>query len=300
MTSNESPFRLLQGFEDKYARLPVSALLPLKSQPSCVKATAKYQQIAASIREVGLVEPPVVSRAGGLFSILDGHIRIDILKDLGISEVDCLVSIDDEAFTYNKRISRLSVVQEHAMVVRAIARGVPDHKIAKALSLNVISVRRRAKLLDGICAEAAALLKDKQCPMAMFEVLKKMRPMRQIEAAELLINANNFSVAYASAILAGTPHTQLIDARRPKKITGVTPAAMARMETELARLQESIVSIQDTYGREHLQLTVIKAYVAKLLKNARVVRYLTQHRPSFLQEFRTIAEASSTLESALP
>ena len=167
MTSNENPFRLLQGFEDKYVRLPVSALLPLKSQPSCVKATAKYQQIAASIREVGLVEPPVVSRTGGLFSILDGHIRVEILKDLGISEVECLVSIDDEAFTYNKRISRLSVVQEHAMVVRAIARGVPDHKIAKALSLNVISVRRRAKLLDGICAEAAALLRDKQCPMAM-------------------------------------------------------------------------------------------------------------------------------------
>jgi hypothetical protein len=300
MTSDESPFRLLQGFEDKYVRLQVSALLPLKSQPSCIKATPKYQQIAASIREVGLVEPPVVSRTGELFSILDGHIRIEILKELGISEVECLVSIDDEAFTYNKRISRLSVVQEHAMVVRAIARGVPDYKIAKALSLNVISVRRRAKLLDGICAEAAALLKDKQCPMAMFEVLKKMRPMRQIEAAELLINANNFSVAYTSAILAGTPHTQLIDANKSKKIKGVTPAAMASMERELACLQESIVSIQDTYGREHLQLTVIKAYIGKLLKNARVVRYLTQHRPSFLQEFQTIARASSTLESALP
>jgi hypothetical protein len=300
MTAGKNSFGLLQGFEEKCVRLPIAALLPVKSQPPTIKASAKYQQIAASIQEVGLVEPPVVSRTqDGLFLILDGHIRIEILKDMGVSEIECLVSIDDEAFTYNKRISRLSVVQEHAMVVRAIARGVPDHKIARALSLNVGSVRRRARLLDGICSEAATLLKDKQCPMAVFEVLKKMRPMRQIEAAELLINANNFSVAYASAILAGTPQTQLVDAHKPKKIKGITPEAMARMEKELARLQESISSIQDTYGREHLQLTVIKAYIAKLLENNRVARYLTQHRPSFLQEFQAIAAATSTLDPAL-
>ncbi len=300
MTASKNPFGLLQSFEDKCVKLPITALLPVKSQHPTIKASTKYQQIAASIQEVGLVEPPVVSRSpDGLFLILDGHLRVEILKDLGRSEVECLVSTDDEAFTYNKRISRLSAIQEHAMVVRAIARGVPEHKIAKALSLNVSAVRRRAKLLDGICPEAAALLKDKQCPMALFEVLKKMQPMRQIEAAELFINANNFSVAYASAILAGTPQAQLVYGHKPKKIKGVTPEAMARMERELARLQESISSIQDTYGREHLQLTVIKGYVAKLLANSRVIRYLTQHRPSFLQEFQAIAAANSTLEPAL-
>jgi hypothetical protein len=36
------------------------------------------------------------------------------------------------------------------------------------------------------------LLKDKICPMAVFDVLRKMNPVRQIEAAELLINAYIF------------------------------------------------------------------------------------------------------------
>lgn len=49
------------------------------------------------------------------------------------------------------------------MVVRAIARGVPEHKIAKVLSINLSSLRRRTNPLDGICAEAMSLLKDKQC-----------------------------------------------------------------------------------------------------------------------------------------
>ncbi len=230
-----------------------------------------------------------------VFLILDGHIRIEILKDLGEGEVECLVSTDDEAFTYNKRISRLSAVQEHAMIVRAIARGVPEDKIARALAINVSTIQRKSRLLDGICAEAASLLKDKQAPMALFEILKKMKPMRQIETAELLINANNYSVSYAAALLAGTPQAQLVNSDKPKKVKGVTPEAMARMEQELARLQEQVSAVQDTYGREHLRLTVIKGYLGKLLGNPRVVRYLLQNRPAFLSEFQAIAEVKSTL-----
>jgi hypothetical protein len=76
---------------------------------------------------------------------------------------------------------------------------------------------------------------------------------------------------------------------------GITTEAMARMERELARLQEAITSIQDSYGKDHLQLTVIKGYLAKLLGNARVMRYLMQHRREFLPEFQAIAEMTSTL-----
>lgn len=291
---------VVHGFEDDCVTLAVDALLPVKVLRTATKSSKKYQQITASIREVGLVEPPVVARDPanpGTFLLLDGHVRIEVLKDLGIEQVECLVSTDDEAFTYNKRISRLSSIQEHKMIRRAIERGVPEEKIAKALDINPQSVRRKVRMLNGICDETVAILKDKPCPMAVFEILRKMKPLRQLEAAELLVNANNYSVAYASAILAGTPQTQLAEGTKPKRIKGITPEAMARMESELARLQESITSIQETYGQDHLHLTVVKGYLAKLLGNARVVRYLMQHRPEFLTEFQAIAEMTSTLPS---
>jgi hypothetical protein len=84
------------------------------------------------------------------------------------------------------------------MIAKAIERNVPREKIAKALDINVRSVSRKVQLLDGICEEATGLLKDKMCPMAVFDVLRKMNPLRQIVAVELLINANNFSVSYRS------------------------------------------------------------------------------------------------------
>ncbi|SDD87028.1 plasmid partitioning protein RepB C-terminal domain-containing protein [Ruegeria marina] len=93
-----------------------------------------------------------------------------------------------------------------------------------------------------------------------------------------------------TAILAGTPKVQLVESSKPKKIKGITPEAMARREQELARLQEGIVPIQDTYGQDHLNLTVIKGYVGKLLGNARVVRYLALNHPEFLGAFQTITE----------
>lgn len=286
------------AFEEDFVVLPVGAILPVHALRKTVRASQKYRQITASIREVGLVEPPVVARdksQPGTYLLLDGPVRIEVLKDLGIGEVECIVSTDDEAFTYNKRISRLAAVQEHKMIRRAIERGVSEEKIAKSLDIKVHSVQRKVRLLDGICEEAVALLRDKPCPIALFETLRKMKTLRQIEAAELLVNANNYSVAYVSVILAGTPQSQLVDAAKSKRVKGLTPEAMARMENELSRLQEAITSIQESYGKDHLHLTVVKGYLAKLLGNGRIVRYLRMHRPEFIGKFQTIAEMTSTL-----
>ena len=70
---------------------------------------------------------------------------------------------------------------------------------------------------------------------------------------------------------------------------------MQRMERELANLQTQIKSVEDTLGPDTLHLTVAKGYLAKLLANARIVRWLAQHRPEYLSEFHSITEIMSTL-----
>src|SRR3982074_2073200 len=254
------PSPVPQAFGSDCVVVHLASILPVKSIEKTAKSSHKYRQIAAPIREIGLVEPPVVvqdSRNPSCFLLLDGHLRIEVLRDLGQTEVECLVSTDDEAFTYNKRISRLSPIQEQRMIAKAIERNVPKDKIARALDINVRSISRKAQLVDGICEEAVGLLKDKMCPLAVFDVLRKLNPLRQIEAAELLINANNFSVSYASAILVGPPQAQLVTPQTPKRLKGMTAEAIARMERELSRLQEAISSIQDSYGQDHLHLTAV-------------------------------------------
>lgn len=291
-------FRL--AFEPEIVAVPLAALMPIKTLRATVKASRKYQQIAQSIREIGLVEAPVVARdpdAPGRYLLLDGHLRVEVLKDSGATEVECLVSTDDEAFTYNRHINRLSSIQERAMIVRAIARGVPEEKIAAAMSLDIVSVTRRIKMLDGICEEVVTLLADKHCPLAVFDVLRKLKPLRQIEAAEFLVGSNNYSVAYANAILTSTPQAQLVEGAKstPK---GITPAAMARMERELANIQAAVGSVQESFSRDNLHLTVAKGYLAKVLANQRVERFLASRYPEFLEQFHAIAGVGSTLPAS--
>ncbi|MBV9115430.1 MAG: ParB N-terminal domain-containing protein [Hyphomicrobiales bacterium] len=288
------------GFEPDCVVVPLSRILPVKTLRRSVKDSQKYRQIAASIAEVGLVELPVITRhhdPPDSYLLLDGHLRVEILKDMGKTEVQCLVSTEDENYTYNKRISRLAAVQEHQMMKRAMANGVSHERLARALNINVGSLQRRVRMLEGVCAEALNLLKDKPCPVRTFEVLKKMTPLRQIEAAELLINANNFSAPYASAIYVSTPQDQLVNANQPKRVKGMTPEAIGRMERELARLQQNISSIEERYGTDNLHLTVARGYLTKLLCNARVVQYLSKKRPEFLSEFQNIVDMTSTLPS---
>ena len=271
--------------------------MPLKKLRRDIKSSKKNTQILRSVKAIGLVEAPVVApdpKQAGRYFLLDGHLRIEALKDLGIEKVECLVSTDDEAFTYNKRINRLAAVQEQRMVRRAIERGVPEELIAEALGLEVKSILRRSRLLDGICAEAVEVLKDSPCPMAVFDQLRRMAPARQSEAAELMIGQNNFSVGFAKALLAATPERLLVVSRKkPGGATSITTEQIARMDRELVSLQTQVKSVEENYGIDNLHLTVARGYVRKLLTNARINRWLLQHHPEYLTEFQSIAEIDS-------
>lgn len=186
------------------------------------------------------------------------------------------------------------------MVARAMARGVPAADIAEALNLQVESVIRRFRLLDGISAEAAEMLKDTPCSMRVFDILRQMSAVRQIEAADLMIGQNNFSIMFARALRAATPDNQLAAAKKGKGAAAPTPSGqqIARMERELAALQTQVKSVEETYGIDNLHLTVARGYVAKLLANGRVARWLASHRQEYLIEFEKIAEIDTLAPSA--
>ena len=284
------------AFEPESVFIEISKILLLKSLPKHLKKSKKYAQISASIREIGIIEPPVVVRQRGKrgkFLLLDGHVRIEVLKEAGEEGVSCLVATEDEAFTYNKRINRLATIQEHKMILKAIERGVPEERIARALGINISSIRQKRSLLEGICAETAELLKDKHCPISTFRSLKRMKPLRQIEVAELMIAMDSYSVDYSKALLAATPVDQLIDSGKPKSFKGITAEQIARMESEMGKLQREMKLIEDSYGPDHLNLVLARGYLASLLENEEVAKYLGQNHSGIFSEFARIAERVS-------
>ena len=288
------------GFDPNGVILPIGSILPLRQLKPGVRVTQKYQQILASVREVGIIEPLIVfpqDRKAEMYLLLDGHIRLEVLKELGQTSARCLISTDDEAYTYNKRISKLATVQEHLMVLTAIKNGnVSEGRIAKALNLDIASIRRKRDLLVGVAPEAAEVLKNRNVSPNIFAALRKMKPIRQLEAAELLVATNNFSVPYMKALLASTPAEMLVDPDKHKVIEGLTPEQIAKMEKEMDALHRDLKLIEASHGNEALNLVLARGYLTKLFSNARVVRYLTQHYGDIFHELQVIVEATS-LES---
>ena len=282
------------AFDPKCIVVLLTDLLPSKPIGANLRGRMIYKRIAASIAEVGLVEPLIVfpmKDSPGKYLIRDGHLRWEILKSLGITEARCMVALDDEAFTYNKYVNPLSTVQGHFMILRAIKHGVPEERIAMLLDVKVAEIRRRVNMLDGICPEAVAILKDRPVTVNAFKILRHMQPIRQMEAAEVMVASNNFSVAYAKMLLAATSEALLLGLERPKAVRGVPAAEATQMATEMESLQRQIRQIEASYGTDHLLLMLARGYVAKLLGNSRVIHYLSQKHPEILQEIRTVVNA---------
>jgi len=143
---NEAKF----GFEMRRIRVRLEDILPVRQVKSPQKAAGRYHTILA---EVGLIEPLMIHPQKGMpgkYLLLDGHMRHHALKELGETEADCLISTQDESFTYNAQVNRLNPIQEHKMIVRAVKNGVQPERIAAALNRPVVNIRASMTLLDGI------------------------------------------------------------------------------------------------------------------------------------------------------
>jgi hypothetical protein len=282
------------GFEAKVIELPIEKIVTDSPLAKGVLATSKYKTILSSVAELGVIEPLAVFRSPrrlGDYELLDGRLRLEALKELGRETAPCMVSTDDEGFTFNRHITRLSAVQEHRMIRAALAKGASEERIAEVLRMDVRSIRERATLLDGIAPEAASILKNRQAAPKVFLVLKKMKPYRQIEAAEMMVAANKFTATYAEIILVATPSDALAGGPKPKRKDEISPEGFAKMESEMERLRQDCQAVEDEIGDTMLSLVVAKSFMARLLRNENIQGHLKRHHGDLLSSLVSTMDA---------
>jgi hypothetical protein len=280
------------AFELVGVTLPLTAIHPIRQIRPADAAWGKYRAVLASIREVGVIEPLAVypqKGSGKTYLLLDGHMRLKALKELGRTDAFCLIATEDDAFTYNDKVNGLSLIQEHAMIMRAInVGGVTATQIAKALDVDVAKVKASMNLLDGIHLDAVELLKDKPISSPALRLFRKAKAVRQIDMAQLMVSANNYTRAYAEALVIGTPGQHLVDTKKPK-LPGISHDEIARMEKEMEVLERDYRLHQEQFGENSLHLNGVQRYVKRLLNNAKVKRFLSNRFPEILEEFQELA-----------
>jgi hypothetical protein len=183
-------------------------------------------------------------------------------------------------------------IAEHNMILKALANGVTEERIAEALDVNVVAIRKKRDLLDGICEEAAELLKDKRVTADGFTALRKMKPVRQIYAVEMMIASNNYSTRFARGLLAVTKPEGLVAPEDTyKRSRGTMARQRAVMEQGSDALIEDFKVVEKSYTSDLLSLTIAAGYLTRMLQNARIERHLLKLHPDILKAIQEILAA---------
>ena len=269
--------------------LPIESITPQKEISAEVRKNIAYKRIFASLQHIGLIEPLVVfPRGPNDYLLLDGHVRLDILKQIGATEVRVIFATDDEAYTYNKRVNHAPAVAEYFMIMKVLSSGVSEERIAQALNLDVAAIRQKRNMLDGICPEVVEILRNSDVTAGAFAILRKMKPIRQIEAADYMHTTGTFTILFAKALLEMTRPEFLLEVPSKRKIEATSTAAQAMLEEETDSLMRDLKTVENSYGTDMLTLSISCGYIERLLANARVERHLDKHHSDILTELRSL------------
>lgn len=95
LTQTKARSGALQG--GRVVFLPLSSIRPNPAQPRTVFDAQGLQELAASIRQYGVLQPLTVRKKAGFFELVAGERRLRAAGLAGLCEVPCLlVSVDDQ------------------------------------------------------------------------------------------------------------------------------------------------------------------------------------------------------------
>ncbi|HEJ6927567.1 plasmid partitioning protein RepB C-terminal domain-containing protein [Serratia marcescens] len=278
-----------QCFNNHFHLYPIAILLPSRSIPVNVRASNKYKQILTSIAEIGLIEPVIIFiTENGEHRILDGHLRIEALKDLEITHAHCLISPVEDTYSYNKRVNHLTILQEQRMLQKAVESGVSVEKLCAVLGLSQGIINTRLRISEGISKEALALLADKNVSQNVLDVLKKIKLHKQMDFVSTMVTLNNFTKKFALSMLHALPAEHLV--RKPDNAPDDKDMikTLARLEKEMAALQVETQDIENEFAENNLNLMVVRSYIAKLLSKNEVIHWLYDNKSEYLDVLKKV------------
>ena len=189
---------------DKLKNLKITEVEPNRDQPRKHFDQEALEELSQSIKEYGLIQPIVVTKKDGYYSIIAGERRWRASKMAGLDEIPAIIRDDDEKV--NSEISLIENMQredlnpyEKALGIRTLIDnyGFSQEEVAKKLGkgrstianwvrvLNldsrVLEMTKEGKLTEGHCKALLSITDlDKQYQTAV-HMLERGETVRQIE-----------------------------------------------------------------------------------------------------------------------
>ncbi len=267
--------------------IKVSQLVPLKKRHVDPERSRGYRKILCSIRSVGLIEPLCVYEEDGKYIILDGYLRYLACIQLGIEEVPCLIHDVKEAYTFNRMVNPLSGYQEMRMLRKALET-LEESAVAEVFGLTTIRYRLSPTLLKRVHPDVAQALKEDLISRNAASEFTAVIPERQSAIVREMRRNKEYSLRFLRALILKTEPEE----RTPGTMKRGAWANDTKKHKELTSALRDAERQHDFYTTLYRQYTTdllkMVPYVRKIVTNAKLAAYLTQHHPALMEDFQAI------------
>ena len=189
---------------DTLKKLKITEVEPNRDQPRKNFDQEALEELAQSIGEYGLIQPIVVTKKDGYYSIIAGERRWRASKLAGLKEIPAIIRDDDEKV--NSEISLIENMQredlnpyEKALGIRTLIDnyGLSQEDVAKKLGkgrstianwvrvLNleprVLEMAKNGKLTEGHCKALLAITDPEKQYTTAIQMLERGQTVRQVE-----------------------------------------------------------------------------------------------------------------------
>lgn len=205
--------RLLQKkgvFETgKVLFLPVDAIQPNPCQPRRLFTQPELEELSASIRELGVLQPLTVRRRNGQWELVAGERRLRAAKLAGLESVPCLsIQTDSQSSSLLALVENLQRRDldfwEEAMALRRLidTYHISQEEVARRIGKSQSAVANKLRLLK-LPQEVLELLRDHGASERHARALLRLdAPERQLAAARQLVE-EGLTVAQTEALVDG-------------------------------------------------------------------------------------------------
>ena len=230
-----------------YFICPIEQIRPNKNQPRKHFAADKLEELAASIREQGIIQPLVVTKKDGFYEIIAGERRWRASQKAGLREIPVVIreasedTVMELALIENIQRQDLNAIEE-AQAYRSLVDhfGISQEDVAKRVGKNRTTVTNALRLLK-LPDEVQRDIVEERLTMGHARALLALESANLIDKARHEIIHRQLSVRATEDLvrrLKVNPHPT--HTKRPQQ----PDLLMSALEEQLQKRFQSRVSIR--------------------------------------------------------
>lgn len=174
--------------------LPINSIVPNPNQPRKFFSQDGLEELAASIKVHGVLQPLSVRRKEGGYELISGERRLRASRLAGLAEVPCiLVNVSDEgssllALVENLQRRDLDFVEEAAALAKLIRTySLSQEEAARKIGKSQSAVANKLRLLR-LSPEVLTLLREHSMTERHARALLRLEdPAQQLNAARYMV-----------------------------------------------------------------------------------------------------------------